>query len=131
MVVVLFGWCAIGGDLLVEDAKAGIELGEIGPDPVAMHLQDPATLALGSGPLGPQPGIAQHLADRHAGRPEMADEADPDQDALVIVAPPAPPARGIGQEADPLVVADGMHAQPTGFCQVTDPHRLPSTSWTT
>ncbi len=96
-----------------------------------MHLQDLAALVLGAGPGRPQLCIAQHLADRHPGCPEMADEADPDQDTLVIVAPPAPPARGVGKQPDPLVVADGMHAQPAGFSQVSDPHRLPSTSWTT
>ena len=75
-------------------------------NPLAMLFQQGAAVGFRAVAALPERGVAQHLPDRHAGRLQAAEEVDPDQDGGVIVPLARAVPVGIGQEPDPLVVAD-------------------------
>src|SRR4051812_46815419 len=70
----------IGGDFAVEDAKAGFEIGHMGPDTLTMLPKHLATLAERCFPATGKLCIKQHVADRHSGRLQTAEKLDPGKD---------------------------------------------------
>ena len=112
----------IAGDLAVEDDEAGGQFCNMGADGIAMPLQQGATLDFGAGAFFPQRCVAQHLADRHSGRLEPAQELDPGQDRGVVVTLAGTIAVGVGQQPDPLIVANRVGRQSATLRQLTDLH---------
>jgi len=76
----------IAGDLGVEDEKAGFEFGDASANLLAVPFQQQTTIGFRAGSRFAQRRIAQHLAERHAGSLEPAEEIDPGQDRGVVVA---------------------------------------------
>ncbi len=81
--------CGIAADLGVEDDKAGPRIGQMRTPPAAVPLRERALLGTGMVPLGAEPRMAQHFADRHAGDLQPVEAGDPDEDRLIAVAPAA------------------------------------------
>jgi hypothetical protein len=98
----------ISGDLGVEDEKAGLQLGDARPNPLAMLPEQLPALVIGNAPLFAQRRIAKHFPDRHSGCLETTDEFDPDQDGCIVAALARRIADRPGQQADPFIITDGV-----------------------
>jgi len=116
---------AITGDLAVKDGQARLQLGHMSPDMLAMPDQELFPFGLARHPLRPQRGIPNHIADRHAGCSQTAQELDPGQDRAVIFPLLGRSTRCPRQQTDPLVIAERMGRQPGASGKVADLHALP------
>jgi hypothetical protein len=96
----------IAGDLRVEDEEAVLKVGDAPPHLFPMMLEQASTVRAGCRPLRPQIRVAEHLADRHSGGLEPAEEGDPSQDRRVVVSPSGSVPVCVGKQPDPLVVAE-------------------------
>ncbi len=88
-----------------------MQFGDPFPDAFAMLLEQLAAFSLGRRAAVPKRRVAQHLADRHPGGFQAAEKFNPGKDRCVVVALPRPIANGVGNEPDPLVVADRVGCQ--------------------
>ncbi len=113
----------VAGDLGVEDDETGLQLGDPNPNPLAMLLEQLAALAFGSNALGAQRRVAQHLPDRHSRRFQAAEKFDPGKDGRVVVALLRSVSRGIGEQPNPLVIADRVGCQPRTPGEFADLHK--------
>ena len=91
-------------------------------DAVAMPLEEFASFGVRGRALFAQPGIANHLADGHAGGLEPPQEIDPCQDRPVVVALARTVAQCARNEPQLLVVADGVGGQSGAPCEFADLH---------
>lgn len=78
------------------------------PHLLAMVFEQLAPFRFRAAALLAQGGVAQHFADRHPGGFQSPDEGNPREDRSVVVALVRMVTVGIGQQANPLIVADGM-----------------------
>lgn len=92
------------------------------PNLLAMLLDQAPPFGFGADTAFPQGRIAEHLADRHAGRLQTAEKLDPDENGCVIVPLARPVPIRVGQQPDPLVIADGMGGKSRALGEFTDLH---------
>ena len=99
-----------------------MQSGNVGTDIRTVALQKLVTLSLGADAALPQCCVAQHVPDRHPGRLQTAEKLDPGQDRCVVIPMARLVAVSIGQQPDPLIVADGVSCQPRTLCKFTNLH---------
>lgn len=92
------------------------------PHLVAMRFEDCLPLPHGVITLRSQSGVAQHIPDWHPGRFQATEKSDPDENRRVVIASGRAVAIGIGQQADPLVIADGISRKARTPSKFTDLH---------
>lgn len=94
----------------------------MGTHAFAVPFQYRASLCLGVAASIAKLRIKEHFPDRHAGRLQAPEKLDPEEDRGIVIALAGLVPVGIGQQPDPLVVADRMGRQSGTPCQFTDLH---------
>ena len=85
-----------------------MKFSDAGMHPFSMLGQQVATLRFRDDAAFPQGGVAQHLPDRHPRLFQPTEEFDPDKDGRVVVPLTGMVPVRVGEQPDPLVVADGV-----------------------
>jgi hypothetical protein len=98
---------AIGGDLVVENGKAGLKVGNPAADRSAMPGQQGAAVRHCCG-IAAHACISLHVAQPHSRGLQASEKVDPGEDRGVVVTMPRLIASCIGQKPDPLIIADGV-----------------------
>jgi hypothetical protein len=102
------GISGISGNLRVEDEKAGFQFVDVGADALAMLFKKFATFSLCRNTTIPQLRKAEHVPDRHSRRFQASEELDPDKNRSAVVTVTRLVPIRIGQQPDPLVIADSV-----------------------
>ncbi|MBB4003825.1 hypothetical protein GGR03_002906 [Aurantimonas endophytica] len=122
MVFGLLDTAGIASDLGIEDEKAGLQFGDMGSDTLAMFFEHLPARRSGHVAFRTERRVAQHLADRHAGRFQAAEKFDPRQDGCVVVPLSRAVTISIGKQPDPLIIAKRVGRQTRPPCELADLH---------
>lgn len=91
-------------------------------DTLAVLFEQRAALRFRADAALPQGCVAQHFPDRHPSRFKTVEKFYPDQDRCVVVTLARSIPVGMGEQPDPLIVADGVGRQSRTLRQFTNLH---------